>query len=223
VHVCAGVCVCWADGNRESSEDRIGFSPFWFLRRIVGPSLVNYKGPHLSIYRAGFIREFISTESLAKNFNTTREHAKAHVSDLVDEQADNGMVEIVSRIDIFAITLWRTLLYGSSDGETDSHVLDLAKAIGARVTDPWPSIWYAINVFLGLVDPGHPFGFDKVLRGQLDNLIDKSLEQLQEHECLNPGAPRTSLRGLSASTHGGTSGPLSQTAIEFAHLNAFGQ
>ncbi|KAF1924287.1 putative cytochrome P450 [Didymella exigua CBS 183.55] len=207
--------------SRESNEDQIGFSPFWVLRRIVGPSLIDYRGPHLGTYRGGFIREFNSTEALAKNFDTIKRHAQAHVNCLVGQQADNGIVDIVSRIDIFAITLWRALLYGSSDSEINDRVLDLSKAIGARVTDPWPSLWYSIIVFLGLVDPGHAFGPDKVLRTQLDELIEESIEQLKNHERLNPEAPQTSLRGLSTLTYGGISGPLSQTAIGFAHLNAF--
>ncbi|OSS43712.1 hypothetical protein B5807_11476 [Epicoccum nigrum] len=207
--------------TREITKDSSGFSPTWLLRRIVGPSLPNYTGPHLSTYRAGFIREFNSTESLAKDFDAIKTLAQTHVNGLIDEQANSATVNIISHIDIFAISLWRTILYGSSDSETDSRALSLAKEIGARVTDPWPSLWYSINVILGFVDAGEPLGSDKVLRDQLDDLITDSVQNLEDYERLNPQAPPTSLRGLSARTHGSVLEGLSQTAIEFARLNAF--
>lgn len=149
--------------------------------------------------------------------------AQAHVNSLVHEQANSATVDIIHRIDIFAISLWRTLLYGGSDSKTDSRALSLAKDIGARVTDPWPSIWYSINVILGFVNAGEPLGSDKTLRSELDELVEGSIQRLENHERLNPEAPPTSLRGLSTKTHGGENGPLSRTAIEFARLNAFGQ
>ncbi|KAF3043111.1 hypothetical protein E8E11_008587 [Didymella keratinophila] len=207
--------------SRESTKDSTGFSPTWLLRRIVGPSLPNYTGPHLSTYRAGFIREFNSTESLAKNFETMKTLAQTHVNSLIDKQANSTTVDIIPRMDVFAISLWRTILYGSSDSETNSRALSLAKQIGARVTDPWPSLWYSINVILGLVDAGEPLGSDKALRAQLDDLIARSVQGLENNERLNPQAPPTSLRGLSARTHGSVIEGLSQTAIEFARLNAF--
>lgn len=180
-------------------------------------------GPHLSTYRAGFVREFNSTESLAKNFDTMKTLAKIHVDGLIDERAKSAVMDIIPRMDIFAISLWRTILYGSSNSETDSRALSLAREIGARVTDPWPSIWYSINVILGFVSAGEPLGSDKALRFRLDDLIAGSVQNLESHERLNPEAPPTSLRGLSARTHGSVIEGLSQTAIEFARLNAFGQ
>jgi hypothetical protein len=177
----------------------------------------------LGTFRAGFIREFNSTESLARNFDTMRKLAQTHVDDLIDRKASSTIVDIIPRMDVFAISLWRNLLYGSSDSETDSCALSLAKEIGARVTDPWPSLWYSINVILGLVKAGEPLGSDKALRTQLDNLIDRSVQNLEMHEHLNPEAPPTSLRGLSTRTHGSVIEGLSPTAIEFARLNAFGQ
>ena len=142
---------------------------------------------------------------------------------MMDERANSATVDIIPHVDIFAISLWRTILYGSSNSETDSRALSLANEIGARVTDPWPSLWYSINVILGFVNAGEPLGSDKVLRAQLDDLITESVRNLEEHERLNPHAPPTSLRGLSARTHGSVLEGLSQTAIEFARLNAFGQ
>lgn len=149
--------------------------------------------------------------------------AQIYVDDLIGDQAGSTSVNIIPRIDMFAISLWRTILYGSSDRETDSCALSLAKEIGARVTDPWPSLWYSINVTLGWVKAGEPLGSDKALRTQLDDLITKSVRNLENHERLNPQAPPTSLRGLSARTHGSAIEGLSPTAIEFARLNAFGQ
>jgi len=149
--------------------------------------------------------------------------AKTHVDSLIDKQANSVTVDIIPRMDIFAISLWRTILYGSSNSETDSRALSLAKEIGARVTDPWPSLWYSINVILGLVNAGEPLGSDKALRTQLDDLIARSIQNLENNEHLHPEAPLTSLRGLSARTHGSVTEGLSQTAIEFARLNAFGQ
>ena len=212
-----------AKRNRESAEDSSGFSPTWLLRRIVGPSLPNYTGPHLSTYRAGFIREFNSTESLSKDFDTIKTLAQTHVNSLMQERANSATLDIIPRVDLFAISLWRTLLYGSSDSETDSRALNLANEIGARVTDPWPSLWYSINVILGFVDAGEPLGSDKALRAQLDDLITESVLNLEDYERLNPQAPPTSLRGLSARTHGSVIEGLSPTAIEFARLNTFGQ
>lgn len=177
----------------------------------------------MGTFRAGFIREFNSTESLARNFDTIRKLAQTHVDDLIDRKASSTIVDIILRMDVFAISLWRNLLYGSSDSETDSCALSLAKEIGARVTDPWPSLWYSINVILGLVKAGEPLGSDKALRTQLDNLIDRSVQNLEMHEHLNPEAPPTNLRGLSTRTHGSVIEGLSPTAIEFARLNAFGQ
>ena len=149
--------------------------------------------------------------------------AKTHIDGLIAEQADSITVDIIPRMDIFAISLWRTLLYGGSDSETDSRALCLAKEIGARVTDPWPSLWYSINVILGLVKAGEPLGSDNALRTQLDDLIDRSVQNLEIYEHLHPEAPPTSLRALSARTHGSVIEGLSPTAIEFARLNAFGQ
>lgn len=177
----------------------------------------------MSTYRAGFIREFNSTESLARDFDTMKSLAQSHVDSLIGEHASNATVDIIPRIDIFAISLWRTILYGSSDSETDSRALSLAKEIGARVTDPWPSLWYSFNVILGLVKAGEPLGSDKALRTRLDDLIARSVQNLETHERLHPKAPPTSLRGLSARTHGNVIEGLSPTAIEFARLNAFGQ
>ncbi|KAG9196941.1 hypothetical protein G6514_002890, partial [Epicoccum nigrum] len=188
---------------------------------LAMPSLPNYTGPYLSTYRAGFIREFNSTESLAKDFDTIKTLAQTHVNGLIDERANSATVDIIPHVDIFAISLWRTILYGSSDRETDSRTLSLAKEIGARVMDPWPSLWYSINVILGFVDAGEPLGSDKALRDQLDDLITDSVQNLENYERLNPQAPPTSLRGLSARTRGSVLEGLSQTAIEFARLNSF--
>lgn len=140
----------------------------------------------------------------------------------MNERANSATLDIIPHVDIFAISLWRTLLYGSSDSEANSRALSLAKEIGARVTDPWPSLWYSINVILGFVDAGEPLGPDRALRVQLDHLITESVQNLEDYERLNPQAPPTSLRGLSARTHGSVIEGLSPTAIEFARLNAFG-
>lgn len=146
-----------------------------------------------------------------------------HVNGLMKGRANSTTLNIIFHVDMFAISLWRTLLYGSSDSETDSRALSLANEIGARVTDPWPSLWYSINVILGFVDAGEPLGSDKALRAQLDDLITDSVRNLEDYERLNPQAPLTSLRGLSARTHGSVLEGFSQTSIEFARLNAFGQ
>lgn len=87
-----------------------------------------------------------------------------HVNCLMKGRANSTTLNMIFHVDIFAISLWRTLLYGSSDSETDSRALSLANEIGARVTDPWPSLWYSINVILGFVDAGEPLGSNKALR-----------------------------------------------------------
>jgi hypothetical protein len=211
-----------ADSCREGSVDQMGWSPNWLLRRLIGPSLVNYNGPHVSDYRAAYIREFNSTVSLAKHFHCIRKLAKAHVGFLMGEQTTAEINDIVHQVELYAIALWGDLLYKSPNYQADGQVWKLSTALLAFTTDPWPSFWYSVYMFLRLVRPGEPLRSEAKLRTQLQVVVERSIEKMEEFERENPDAPPTSVRSLSMMTGGGKRGPLSTTATEFARLNTFG-
>ena len=101
-------------------------------------------------------------------------------------------------------------------------MLSLSGKILDLAGNPWPSIWYSVQLFLKMVTPGEPTRSEAKLRGEVAQIVDRNLEILGEHERNNPDASLKTIRNLSVMSGGGRTGPLSPFASEFTALNIFG-
>ncbi len=197
-------------------------SPFWTLRRLIGNTLFNYVGPETNHQRNVFIREFNNTKSNSEKFDTIAKIATLHANALTGEGLTAEVDEIRDSTNDFAIALWGELLYGNPNYYVGGRVLSLSETIINLAGDPWPSVWYSLQLFLKLVTPGEPTRSEAKLQAKVTKLIARNIEKLEEHERNNPDAPLKSIRNLSVMTGGGRTGPLSRFALEFTKLNLFG-
>ena len=201
----------------------MSWSPFWTLRRLIGNSLFNYVGPETSHQRNVFIREFNHTKSNAEKFDTIARIANEHANALVGNNTTAEVDDIRYSADNFAIALWGETLYGNPHHHVGGQVLSLSETIINLAGNPWPSVWYSIQLFLKLVTPGEPTYSEAKLRAKVAKVVDKNVERLEEYERSNPEAPLKTIRNLSVMTGGGRTGPLSKFASEFTNLNLFGE
>jgi len=208
--------------SREGDPRRMGWSPFWTLRRLIGNSLFNEVGSETSHQRNVFIREFNSTKSNSEKFNTIIKIAAIHANALTNEGSIAEIDDIRYSINNFAIALWGETLYGNPSHHIDGRVLSLSETIITLAGDPWPSVWYSFQLFLKLVAPGEPTRSEAKLRARVAKIVKRNIGILEEYEYNNPDAPLKTIRNLSIMTGGGRTGPLSKLASEFTNLNLFG-
>ena len=201
----------------------MSWSPFWTLRRLIGNSLFNYVGPETSLQRAVFIREFNSTKSNSRKFETIARIASAHVQALTGDNQVAAIDDIRYFADNFAIALWGETLYGNPNHHVDGQVLSLSETIINLAGNPWPSVWYSILLLFNLVNPGEPMRSEAKLRGRVAKVVEGNLVKLEEYERNNPDAPLKTIRSLSVATGGSKTGQLSRFATEFTNLNLFGE
>lgn len=207
---------------REGDPGRMSWSPFWTLRRLIGNSLFNYVGPETSHHRNVFIREFNNTKSNAQKFETITKIATNHANALTGKGTTAEVDDIRYSADNFAIALWGETLYGNPNHHVGGRVLSLSETIINLAGDPWPSVWYSVQLFLKLVTPGEPTRSEASLRAKVSKVVERNMGKLEEYERNNPDAPLKTIRNLSVMTGGGRTGPLSKFASEFTNLNLFG-
>lgn len=200
----------------------MSWSPFWTLRRLIGESLFNYVGPDTSHHRNVFIREFNSTKSNAEKFSTISRIAQEHANMLTGQAKVADVDDIRYSADNFAIALWGETLYGNPNHYVGGRVLDLSETIITLAGDPWPSVWYSIQLFFKMVTPGAPTRSESKLRQKVAKVVEANIKKLEAYETANPEAPLKTIRNLSVMTGGGKTGPLSKFASEFTNLNLFG-
>jgi hypothetical protein len=200
----------------------MSWSPFWTLRRLIGNSLFNEVGPETSHQRNVFIREFNSTKSNSEKFDTITKIATAHANALTGEGWTAEVDDIRYSADNFAIALWGETLYGNPHHHVGGRVLSLSETIINLAGDPWPAVWYSLQRFLKLVNPGDPTRSEAKLRAKVAKVVEGNIGKLEEYERNNPDAPLKTIRNLSVMTGGGRTGPLSKLASEFTNLNLFG-
>ncbi|EEA27853.1 hypothetical protein TMatcc_003846 [Talaromyces marneffei ATCC 18224] len=208
--------------SREGDIGRMSWSPFWTLRRLIGESLFNYVGPDTSHHRNVFIREFNSTKSNAEKFSTIKRIAQEHANMLTGQAKAADVDDIRYSADNFAIALWGETLYGNPSHYIGGRVLELSETIITLAGNPWPSVWYSIQLFFKMVTPGEPTRSESKLRQKVAKVVEANMEKLEAYEKANPQAPLKTIRNLSVMTGGGKTGPLSKFASEFTNLNLFG-
>ncbi|OKL59584.1 hypothetical protein UA08_05246 [Talaromyces atroroseus] len=208
--------------SREGDPGRMSWSPFWTLRRLIGNSLFNYVGPETSHQRNVFIKEFNNTKSNAEKMATISRIAQEHANALAGQAKSAHVDDIRYSADNFAIALWGETLYGNPDHYKGGHVLELSETIINLAGDPWPSVWYSLQLILKLVKPGDPTRSEAKLRQRVAKIVERNVEKLEAFEKSNPDAPLKTIRQLSVMTGGGRTGPLSKFASEFTNLNLFG-
>ncbi|KAK3315594.1 putative cytochrome P450 [Apodospora peruviana] len=207
-----------ASREGDTSGGRMSWSPFLTLRRMCGQlSLFNYAGPGTRQQRSVYIREFNSNKSNMEKFDSVRRIAKDHADMLVADVDD-----IRYSADNFAIALWGETLYGNPHQNADDKVLNLSNTIMDLAGDPWPAIWYYIQLLFHIVSPGQATGSEAKLRSRVVEVVSHNIAKLEEYEAMNPKAPLKTIRNLSVNTGGGQTGRLSKVASEFANLNLFG-
>ena len=118
----------------------MSWSPFYTLRRLIGHSLFNEVGPEISNHRNVFVREFNTTKSNSKKFETIVKIATAHANALTGEVSTEEVDDIRSSADNFAVALWGGTLYANPNYYLGGRVLSLSEAILALVGNPWPSV-----------------------------------------------------------------------------------
>jgi hypothetical protein len=207
---------------REGDIGRVSWSPFWTLRRLIGESLFNYVGPDTSHHRNVFIREFNSTKSNAEKFSTFSRIAQEHANMLTGQAKVADVDDIRYSADNFAIALWGETLCGNPNHYVGGRVLDLSETIITLAGDPWPSVWYSIQLFFKMVTPGESTRSDSKLRQKVAKVVEANVMKLEAYEKANPEAPLKTIRNLSVMTGGGKTGPLSKFASEFTNLDLFG-
>jgi hypothetical protein len=200
----------------------MSWSPFWTLRRLIGSSLFNEVGPATTHQRNAFIREFNNTKSNNEKYDMIARIAKEHADALTGEAQSADIHDIRHSADNFAIGLWGDTLYGNPEHHVDGNVLSLSERIITLAGDPWPSVWYSLQLFLRLVTPGEPTRAESKLRAEVAMVVKRNIAKLEEYERSNPEAPLKTIRSLSVATGGGRTGPLSKMASEFTNLNLFG-
>lgn len=200
----------------------MSWSPFWTLRRLIGHSLFNDVGSDVNHHRNVFIREFNHTKSNAEKFETIKMIAQAHANALIAEGSTAEVEDIRYSADNFAIALWGETLYGNPNHHVGGKVLSLSEHIITLAGDPWPSVWYSVQLFLKMVNPGEPTRSEAKLRAKVSKVVEGNIKKLEDFERNNPEAPLKTIRNLSVMTGGKRNGPLSKFAAEFTNLNLFG-
>lgn len=200
----------------------MSWSPFWVLRRLIGHSLFNQVGPDTSHLRNVFIREFNNAQSNKEKYDMVARVAKEHANAICGNAGSVNVDDIRLLADNFAIGLWGETLYGSPEHHADGQVLRLSRRIITLAGDPWPSVWYSLQLFLKLATPGEPTRTESKVRAEVAVLAKRNFAKLEEYEHRNPESPMKTIRSLSVATGGGRSGPLSKFASEFSNLNVFG-
>ena len=208
--------------SREGDSMITNLSPWWTLRRMIGPNLFNYVGPDTARQRSAMIREFSSLKSNAERFNTIFETAKAHIDALTGGFPSTEVEDMKYAAESFAIALWGEVLYGNPSNHVDGRVLGLGKILLRLTGSPWPSVQYSCQVFLKLVTTGEPTRSEAKVKRRIEEVIEDNLEILEKYEHKNPNAPLKTIRSLSVNTGGARAGPLSRFATEFTKLNLFG-
>lgn len=207
---------------RVGDPERMNWSPFCTLRRLIGESLFTYVGPETSHQRKLFIREFNSTKSHCEKFDTITKIATAHANALTGEDSTAEVDDIRHTVNDFAIALWGEILYGNPNNYVDGRVSSLADTIINLASSPWPSIWYSFQLFLKQVSLGKSTRSEAKLQARVTKVIERNIKKLEEYEHNNPDAPLKTIRNLSFMTGGGRTGPLSEFASQFTNLNLFG-
>ena len=159
---------------RDGDPERISWSPFSTLRRLIGSNLFNHVGPEISHQRNVFIREFNSTNSNSKKFDTITKIATAHINVLAEEGSTAEIANITNAADNFALALWGETLYANPQNHVGGRVLSLAEIILELAGNPWPSIWYSFQLFFKLVTPGQPTRSEAKLREQVTRLSTRT-------------------------------------------------
>lgn len=208
--------------SREGDTERMSWSPFWTLRRLIGNTQFAYVGPEVGHRRNVFIREFANTKSNKEKFQTISNVAYAHANKLLAEGSSAEIEDIRRCADNYALDLWGEILYGVPDRHIGGKALALSEHITELAGDPWVPVWYWLQLVFGLVKPGNPSHSESKIRRRLTEMVEKNVAKLEVHELNNPDAPLKTIRNLSVNTGGGRTGPLSKFASEFANLNLFG-
>ncbi|KAG6986587.1 hypothetical protein G7Y79_00077g099790 [Physcia stellaris] len=208
--------------SREGDPMITNLSPWWTLRRMIGPNLFNYVGSDTTRQRSAMIREFNSSKSNAEKFNTIFEIATAHIDALTGGFPSREVEDIKHAAENFAISLWGETLYGNPNYHVDGRTLDIGDILLRLTGSPWPSVQYSCQLFLKLLTTGEPTRSEAKVKRRVEEVIEDNLEILEKYEHKNPNAPLKTIRSLSVNTGGARAGPLSRFATEFTKLNLFG-
>ena len=208
---------------RVGDPERMNWSPFCTLRRLIGESLFNLVGLETSHQRNVYIREFNSTKPNYEKFDTITKIATAHANGLTGEDSTAEVNDFRHTVDNFAVALWGEILYGNPNTHVDGGVLSLSDTLLNLSGSPWPSIWYSFQLFLKQVNPGEPTRSEAKIQARVNKVSERNIGKLEEFEYNNPDAPLKTIRKLSCMTGGGRTGPLSEFASQFTNLNLFGR
>ena len=147
--------------------------------------------------------------------------ARVHANYLTGNNSTADVEDIRHSAENFAIALWGRLYTQSRKPcwrPRPGSILSNHQPAG----DPWPSVWYAVQLFLRLVTPGDPTRSETKLRGEVAKVVEGNICKLESYERNNRDAPLKAIRNLSVMTGGQRTGPLSKFASEFTNLNLFG-
>lgn len=159
---------------------------------------------------------------MCEKFSSIQKIATAHAKLLTDGESTAEIDDFRTHADNFAVALWGELLYANPNYHVGGQVIELAETVLDLAGNPWRSIWYSFQIFLGLVTAGEPMRSEAKVRTSMKYVIDDSLEKLEQYERNNPDAPLKIIRSISSMSGGSSTGPLSTLATEFTYLNLFG-
>ncbi|KAF2826716.1 putative N-alkane-inducible cytochrome P450 [Ophiobolus disseminans] len=210
------------NASRKGRPGSMNWSPFQTLLRLIGKSLFTYTGTEVNHQRLAYTQEFNSGKANAAAFKTIARIVTAHVDTLTNSAASTEIANFKLSTDAFALALWGEHLYGNASHHLDRQVLPVSERIVHLCGSPWPSIWYSFLALIRLVTPGKPTWDEANLRCQVGEIVDRNFKILEQHERNDPALEIKAMRRISMLSGGGRTGPFSQFAVEFAHLNVFG-
>lgn len=211
-----------ADSSRLGDPNVFSWSPFWTLIRLLDSTTFDDIGHEAMRQRAIFIREFNNPKSNIGKFDGIMKIARTHVENIASTESTGMTDDIRLTADHFAAGLWGEILYGRSDLHADSRVMRVADEILRRAGSPWSSALYSLMLTLKLVKPGKPIPSEAKIRDEIQDIFNDNFQHLENFEKNNPGAPLRTIRSLSVSDGGETTGPLTRFATMFSRLNVFG-
>jgi DNA-binding Xre family transcriptional regulator len=212
----------YTDSHREGRSGSMNWSPFQTLFRLIGESLFTYTGNDVHHQRVAYTQEFNSGKANAVAFETIAKISCAHIDALTSSTTPTEIDDIKYAMDNFALVLWGEHLYGNPNHHLDSQVLPVSNRIVELCGSPWPAIRYSLLALTRLVTPGKPTQGEASLRCQVTDIVDRNFKVLERNERDHPNAEPKTMRRISMQTGGSKTGPFSQFAVEFAHLNIFG-
>ena len=208
---------------RDGTPGTMNWSPFPIMDRIIGKTLFTYEGAEVHLQRTAYSKVFSNAKGNSAAFASVAKVVSSHLDRLMNNTGHVKLDDLKHATDSFALELWGDYLYSNPSYYLNERVIPVSDQIIDMCGSPWPAVRYNLLALARLVRPGKPMASERVLHCQVASIVKQNIAALERHERDHPDAAPRAIRRLSMLTGGGASGPISNFATEFAHLNFFGK